>query len=128
MAELVILAPLLVLLLLFVVALGRLAAARIDVDGAAAQAARAASIARSPAAAAQAAQETATSALAGQGVTCGDLSVSVDTAGFVPGGSVAVTVSCSVGLADLVGLRLPSTETLSGTAVEPLDLYRGLSG
>ena len=73
-------------------------------------------------------QETATSALAGQGVTCGDLSVSVDTAGFVPGGSVAVTVSCSVGLADLVGLRLPSTETLSGTAVEPLDLYRGLSG
>ena len=49
--ELVILTPLLILLLLFVVALGRLAGARIDVDGVAAQAARAASIARSPQAA-----------------------------------------------------------------------------
>ena len=48
-AELVLLTPLLILVLLFVVALGRLAGARIDVDGAAAQAARAASIARDPA-------------------------------------------------------------------------------
>ena len=127
-AELVILAPLLVLMLLFVVALGRLAGARIDVDGAAAQAARAASIARDPGSATAAAEQTAASALAGQGVTCGDLSVSVGTSNFVPGGSVSVTVACSVSLADLVGLRLPSTETLSGTAVEPVDLYRSLSG
>ena len=47
-AELVLLTPLLILLLLFVVALGRLAGARLEVDGAAAQAARAASIAREP--------------------------------------------------------------------------------
>jgi Flp pilus assembly protein TadG len=127
-AELVIRTPLLVLLLLFVVALGRLAGARIDVEGAAAQAARAASIARSPAAAAGAAQEAAASALAGQGVSCGEFSVSVGTADFVPGGSVTVTVSCSARLADLVGLRLPSAETLSATAVQPVDLYRGLSG
>ena len=126
-AELVILTPLLVLMLLFVVALGRLAGARIDVEGAAAHAARAASIARSPASAAGAAQEAAASALAGQGVSCGQFSVSVGTADFVPGGSVTVTLSCSVRLADLIGLRLPSAETLSATAVEPVDLYRGLS-
>jgi Flp pilus assembly protein TadG len=47
-AELVLLTPLLILLLLLVVAFGRLAGARIEVDGAAAQAARAASIARDP--------------------------------------------------------------------------------
>jgi Flp pilus assembly protein TadG len=115
-------------MLFFMVALGRLAGARIDVDGAAAQAARAASVARGPASATAAAQQTAASALAGQGVTCGDLSVSVGVANFVPGGSVTVTVACSVSLADLVGLRLPSTETLSATAVEPVDLYRAMSG
>ena len=47
--ELVLLTPLLIVMLLFVVALGRLAGARINVDGAAAQAARAASIATTPA-------------------------------------------------------------------------------
>lgn len=46
--ELVLLTPLLLLMLLFVVALGRTVSARLDVDGAAAQAARAASIARDP--------------------------------------------------------------------------------
>ena len=62
-AELVLLTPLLILVLLFVVALGRLAGARIDVDGAAAQAARAASIARDPATATAMATQTATAAL-----------------------------------------------------------------
>ena len=80
--ELVILTPLLILLLLFVVALGRLAGARIDVDGVAAQAARAASIARSPQAATSSAQQTAASALSSQHITCAHLAVSVDTTNF----------------------------------------------
>ncbi|MGH9055264.1 MAG: TadE/TadG family type IV pilus assembly protein [Acidimicrobiales bacterium] len=125
--ELVLLTPLLILMLLFVVALGRLAGARLDVDGAAAQAARAASIARDPATATAMARQTATAALGSAGVTCADLTVGTDTAQFVPGGSVAVTVTCVVGLSDLTGLRLPAAESVSSTATSVIDTYRSAS-
>ena len=123
-AELVLLTPLLILVLLFVVALGRLAGARIDVDGAAAQAARAASIARDPATATATATQTATAALGSDNVTCAQLSVSTDTAQFQPGGLVAVTVTCTVSLSDLTGLRLPASESISSRFVEVVDTYR----
>lgn len=126
-AELVLLTPLLILMLLFVVALGRVAGARLDVDGAAAQAARAASIARDPTTATAMAQETATAALGSDGVTCADLTVSTNTAQFTPGGSVAVTVTCTVGLSDLTGLRLPTAQSISSTATSVIDLYRSSS-
>jgi Flp pilus assembly protein TadG len=122
--ELVLLTPLLIVMLLFVVALGRLAGARLDVDGAAAQAARAASIARDPATASAMAQQTATAALGSDGVTCANLSVNTDTSQFEPGGSVAVTVTCTVGLSDLTGLRLPASESVSSTASSVIDTYR----
>ena len=123
-AELVLLTPLLILILLFVVALGRLAGTRIDVDGAAAQAARAASIARDPATATAMAQQTGTAALGSAHVTCAQLSVSTDTAQFQPGGLVAVTVTCTVSLSDLSGLRLPASESISSRFVEVVDTYR----
>ena len=122
--ELVLLTPLLILMLLFVVALGRTVSARLDVDGAAAQAARAASIARDPSTATAMAQETATTALGSDGVTCGHLTVTTDTAQFARGGQVAVTVTCSVGLSDLTGLRLPASESVSSTATSVIDVYR----
>ncbi len=125
-AELVIVTPLLILFLLFVVALGRLAGSRIDVNGAANQAARAASIARDPTAAAGAAQMIASAALADQHISCSRLDVRVDTTEFHPGGSVAVTVACTVDLKDVTGLRLPSAKTLTARAVAPVDRYRGL--
>ncbi|HEX4126602.1 MAG TPA: TadE/TadG family type IV pilus assembly protein [Acidimicrobiales bacterium] len=123
-AELVLLTPLLILLLLFVVALGRLSGARLDVDGAAAEAARAASIARDPTTATAMAQQTATAALGSDGVTCGQLTVNTNTAQFAPGGSVAVTVTCHVGLSDLTGLRLPASESVTSTASSVIDTYR----
>ena len=122
--ELVLLTPLLIVLLLFVVALGRLASARLDVGAAAAQAARAASIATTPAAATATAAQTATDALGADHVTCAGLAVNTDTARFAPGGSVAVTVTCSVALSDLVGLRLPAAESVSSTATSVVDTYR----
>jgi Flp pilus assembly protein TadG len=125
--ELVLVTPLLILLLLFVVTLGRLASARIDVNGAAAQAARAASIARDPESATNAAQETATAALADDHVTCANLQVATDTGGFSPGGTVAVTVTCSVDLADLAGLRLPASTAISARSVSVVDTYRDAS-
>jgi Flp pilus assembly protein TadG len=123
-AELVLLTPLLILLLLFVVGLGRLAGARIEVDGAAAQAARAASIARSPEGATLAAKQTATSALGSDHITCAQLSVSTDTAQFTPGGSVAVTVTCTVSLSELTGLRVPASESVTNRSVAVIDQYR----
>ena len=123
-AELVLLTPLLILLLLFVVALGRLSGARLDVDGAAAQAARAASIARDPTTAAAMAQQTASAALGSDGLTCGHLDVNTNTTQFAPGGYVAVTVTCVVGLSDLAGLRLPASESVTSTATSVIDVYR----
>ena len=123
-AELVLLTPLLILLVLFVVALGRLSGARLEVDGAAAQAARAASIARDPATATAMATQTATAALGSDHVTCGQLTVSTDTALFVPGGSVAVTVTCHVALSDLTGLRLPASESVTSRATAVIDTFR----
>ena len=126
-AELVLLTPLLILMLLFVVALGRLSGARLEVDGAAAQAARAASIARDPATATAMATQTATAALGSDHVTCGQLTVVTDTAQFVPGGSVAVTVTCHVALSDLTGLRLPVAESVTSRATAVVDTFRSTS-
>jgi Flp pilus assembly protein TadG len=126
--ELVLLTPLLVVMLVFVVALGRLVSARIQVDGAAAQAARAASIARSPTTAATVARQTATDALSSDHVTCAALTVTTDTARFAPGGQVAVTVTCAVALSDLVGLRLPPTEQITSTSTSVVDTYRAEAG
>ena len=125
--ELVLVTPLLILFLLFVVALGRLATSRIDVSGAAAQAARAASIARDPTDATSAAQQTATAALADDHVTCANFAVATDTAGFAAGGTVSVTITCHVDLADLAGLRLPASTAVTGTAVSSIDTYRQVS-
>jgi hypothetical protein len=70
------------------------------------------------------AQQTATAALGSDNVTCAQLSVSTDTAQFQPGGVVAVTVTCTVSLSDLTGLRLPASESISSRFVEVVDTYR----
>lgn len=121
------LVPLLVLILLLVVALGRFASARGLVDDAAHQAARAASLTRSGPAAEQAAYDAAHAALDGAGVTCSSLAVSVDTAGFAPGGRVRVTLSCTVSLAEMGALGLPGHRTLRGEASSILDEHRGVA-
>lgn len=125
--ELVLLTPLLILILLFVVALGRLAGARLEVDGAAAQAARAAALASNPTAATAVALQTAQGALSSDHVTCAHFDVSTDTADFTPGGDVAVTITCRVDLGDLSGLRLPAAESITSTANSVVDTYRAAS-
>src|SRR5437879_755968 len=87
--ELTLVAPMLILLLVFAVALGRLVEARARVDGAARDAARAASISRSPAAAIVVAEQTATATLASAGASCRQVQTATDTSAFRPGGWVA---------------------------------------
>lgn len=119
----VLITPLLILLLLLTVAMGRMVSARIDVDDTAQQAARAASLARGPVAADHAAVQAAAAALAGEGRTCRSLRVAPDTADFRPGGAAQVTVTCTTALSDL-GIPLPGTHDSTGRAASPVDTYR----
>ncbi|SER91891.1 hypothetical protein SAMN04487818_10661 [Actinokineospora terrae] len=123
-AEITIAAPLLIMLLVFVgVVVHRGVDARLRVDDAAHQAARAASLERTPAAAVTAARTTAFTALSAAGVMCRSLVVTTSTSGMRPGGTVAVTVSCLVDFSDALLLGVPDRQ-LEATAVEPIDLWR----
>jgi Flp pilus assembly protein TadG len=123
-AEFAVVAPLLLLVLVAVVFVGRLASAEGQVEGAARDAARAAAARRTGAAAAGAARAEAAATLSASTVTCRRLGVTVDTADFRPGGSVTVTVDCLVSLADLDLLGVPGATTRSATVTAPIDLYR----
>ncbi|WP_431953433.1 TadE/TadG family type IV pilus assembly protein [Actinacidiphila sp. bgisy167] len=122
--ELVVVTPLLVLLLLVAVSLGRMAAARLKVDDAAHQAARAASLARSPATAQQAAHATAEAALHSAGASCARVATTAQVGRLAPGGTVRVRVACT---AALVGSGLPGQLTVATTASSVVDTYRGSS-
>lgn len=127
--ELAVLAPMLLILLGLIVAAGRIELAGGSVETAAADAARQASIARTPAAAQAAAEGSARATLAAEGLSCSQLSVAVDTAGFAaPLGqpaAVSAHVSCTVTLADLLVPGMPGSHRMDATSTSPLDPYRG---
>jgi Flp pilus assembly protein TadG len=126
-AEVTLVAPLMVMLLVFVaVVIHRGVDARLRLDDAAHQAARAASIERTPATAVEAAQSTASAALSSAGVTCSSLTVDTATGGLRPGGTVSVTISCSVDFGDALILGVPGQKRLAATAVEPVDTWRSV--
>jgi Flp pilus assembly protein TadG len=133
--ELVIITPILFLLICMVIAAGRIATAQGSVDAAARDAARQASIARTPGDALAAAQASASAALAGDGLTC-QPSITPDNPGALDGAfgtpvgdpaSVTFTVTCTVGLSDLLVPGMPGSIKLHGSFTSPLDPYRGRS-
>src|SRR3546814_12085025 len=91
--ELVLVTPVVLILLLFVVCAGRLAEARADVDRAARDAARAASIARDPSSAEDAGTSAASATLESGGIRCRSIVVSVAVSRFTAGGPRAPSVS-----------------------------------
>lgn len=127
--EMAICAPVLVGMLVLVGIFGRTAMANSHVDGAAFSAARAASIERTGGAAQTAGEAAARDYLDQQGLSCVDISVSVDTSGFsAPVGTssqVSAEVSCQVPLSDLAALVPMQNRTYTGVAVSPIDRYRG---
>lgn len=126
-AELALVTVPLVAIALVIVAMGRVASARAEVDAAARDAARAASMARSPAAATGAANDAAAASLDSDGLACRSFTVTVDLANFVPGGRVTAQVDCTISLAELTSLRLPASQTLTSRFTEPVDTYLGVS-
>lgn len=123
-AELVLLTPLLVMILLFVVLCGRLTSAQLDVDAAASAAARAASLARTNPTARTAAEHTALDTLASRGVTCQDATITM-TGTLTPGSAITIRVSCQVPLTDLTLLTVPGHRHVEAEATSPIDQWRG---
>jgi Flp pilus assembly protein TadG len=125
--ELAIVAPVVIVMLLTVVAFGRVTHGRQLVDEAAAVGARAASLAKTPTTAAQEAHAAVTATLAQAGVSCQNAQVDVDPSQFVPGGQVVVNVRCTSNLSSLALTGLPGQLTLQSTARSPIETYRDVS-
>lgn len=124
--ELAVLAPGLLLLIALIALAGRYAVAAGAVDQAAAEAARAASLQRTPSAGLEAATEVARASLADQGLSCLRTEIVADVSGLraPPGtrGRVTVVVRCPLRVTDLP-LAAPAI-TLTATAASPVDTYR----
>jgi Flp pilus assembly protein TadG len=131
--EVTLVTPLLVILLLFVVSIGRLASARLAVQDVAQQTARTVTLAPDPATAGVSARAQATAALAQAHLHCQSISVAVTLTGALSAGrgtlprptQARVEVSCRASWQDLTGLAVPASQTVTATATSPLDLYRG---
>ena len=126
-AELVIVAPVLLLVVVLMIGLGRIDSAQGDVESAARAAVQAAVVQSDPADAQAQATAAVTSTQAGAGLTCPSPQVTTDTQNFVPGGSVSVTVTCVTSLAGVTVPGLPGSKTLSATSTAHIDLFRAVS-
>lgn len=126
--EAAVLGPGMLLIIGLLIVAGRVAMAHGGVEQAAAAAARAASLARTPGEAHDTAASAALATLEQQGLQCASLHVHVDTAGFsVPVGqpaTVSATVTCPVLLSDVAMPGLPGSKTVEADAISPLDRYR----
>ena len=122
--------PAFLLFVALILLAGRLTVMQQVVQAAAADAARAASLSRTPADADTAARAAAQLGLDSRQITCSSVLVQIDTTGFtVPVGtpaSVSATVTCRV---DLTGIDLPGlgARDVAATMISPLDTYRARS-
>lgn len=132
--ELVLATPVLVLFMLFMVFVGRVVVAMGEVDAAARDAARAASLSRSTQTARLAAERAAAADLFGNRlVACERVAVDVDTSEFTPrqtaagatAGTVAVNVQCQMRTSDLSSLGLRGAQLVERRATAPVDAFRG---
>ena len=127
--ELVLIAPLILMMIGLVVAAGRVSTAQSAVNAAAREAARQASVAASQAAAQDAAVTGATSALAADGLQCQPIVtlLNLSQAFNSPIGEpvdIRVRVTCDVHLSDLTVPGVPGSITLKAVFASPLDPYR----
>ncbi|WP_327591324.1 pilus assembly protein (plasmid) [Nonomuraea sp. NBC_00507] len=126
--EAVLMFPALLLLILAMIGAGRIVLAHAAVEAAARDAARQASLARTPQAAQQAARTSASALLTSENLKCSP-EVHIDTAGFAaPVGTpatVSARVTCAVALGDVAIPGLPGTKTIIATFTSPLDPFRG---
>ena len=125
-AELVICTPVIVLLAVLGLAVGRLVLQQSQVVDVARAAAEAASVWPSAPQAGYAALLTTSYELVHDDLHCISPVVSVDTADLAPGGHVSVSITCTVRLSSTAVPGLPGSVTLRGSAVAPVEQYREL--
>lgn len=126
--ELTLLAPVLLVILLFVVGLGRMAHASQQVESVSADAARAASLERNTAASTGVAQAAARSSLDRAGLSCVSMNVDVDVSNYQPGGTVRVTVSCTSQMSDVAMAGFPGNRQFTSTSTVPIETWRAKVG
>lgn len=125
--ELVIIAPVFIMVLLTVVGLGRIQMAGNSTESAAGTGARAATLQGDQASADRAAEQAVRDALASNGIRCNSLTIDLDTSavenplGQV--GTVTVNISCVVALGDISVPGLPGNYTLEATGTSPINPY-----
>lgn len=124
--------PLMLMLLCSAIAGGRIVTSGAKIDAAAEDAARAASISRTGVGAQAEAADAAARSLNDQGIRCASTNVTVNTAGLaVPlgqVGTVTVTISCTVPLADLLLPGVPGSRTLTSQFTSVVDAFRSREG
>ncbi|RAY12305.1 pilus assembly protein [Actinomadura craniellae] len=120
--EFVLLAPLFIVFMMFLVAVGRVVDVQSQINGAARDAARAASTGRSPEAAASLAREAVEYSIGGTSWCKGGPQVTPDVSEFGPGGQVTVTVQCDADLSG-VAFSMPVAKAMRGRALAFLDEY-----
>jgi Flp pilus assembly protein TadG len=119
--EVVILAPVMLAFLMLIVMCGRLVAVRGDLEAAARDAARAASLERDPVSATASARQVVAGSLDKDSIDCQPAALSGD---FVSGGYVQVNLSCRVSYAGLSLLALPGSAGINVHSAAPIDTYR----
>jgi Flp pilus assembly protein TadG len=129
--ETVILAPPMLAFIAMAIIGMRIEVAGGSIEGAAHDAARAASIERTSGDAYSAAITTARASLDRQGLRCANLDVAVDTSGFnaAPGATatVRVVIGCTLTFADVAAPGMPGSRRLQADFVSPIDVYRSRS-
>ena len=118
--ELVILIPILMLVLMLVVAAGRLVSLEGQVQAAARDAVRSATLERDRGSAEAAATASVEASLP-DSVTCEPATLEGT---FDANKVITVEVSCQVSWSDLSSLGLPGTKTVTASSSAPLDQYR----
>ncbi len=126
--EAAVILPAMILMVALVIVLAKDALAQQAIGAAASQAARAASLERSPHLARSAAESMVGNALLDAGIACRERSVTVDVAGLrAPAGTpstVSVSVVCVIAF-DVSLPGFPRTHRVSETRSSPVDTYRG---
>ena len=123
LVEVALVLPLLLLLALGVVGVGRVIQARMSVSAVAREAARVAALAQSPGEAAEQGLAAGRAVAMGYGLTNGTLTVRVDPAALERGGAVHAWASYRVSLEDLPLMGWAGAD-VAAEHVERVDLYR----
>ena len=122
--ELVLMAPVLMVILLFVVGLGRMAHARQQIESVAADSARAASLERNTSQSAARGEVRRPEVARQAGVSCTEPARQRGLCDYQPGGQVRVTVSCQAQLADVALAGFPGSRVFTATSTVPIETYR----